>query len=95
MNLAIDEMVRFSDRVHQLPTTGSLLYLAYQHTAPGSPLRAQVRDWHPFEGGNAQFDDSMEEFPKELLFDIAKQYQKTQKGLSRQASPRGLPQGSV
>lgn len=75
MNLAIDEMIRFSDRVKATSTSPTTLHLAYERTPASSPLRRLIRDYVLFEANSAQsdFDDDVHEYPKDLLADIVKE----------------------
>jgi len=76
MNLAIDEIIRFSDCVNVVPTSPTTLHLAYERTPASSPLRRLIRDYVLFEAHVDQpdFDDDVHELPVDLLADVVKEY---------------------
>lgn len=75
-NLAIDELVRFSEDCKILPTAKGVLHLAYESTPSNNPLRELLRDWVIHEASEAMFalSNSIDVFPKEMLFDIVKEF---------------------
>lgn len=67
-NMAIDEIINFSDTVWIVPYDE--FSHIYSHTPPNSPLRAIVRDHCVYEYSTSSLAKQVAEFPRDLVNDI-------------------------
>lgn len=79
-NLAIDALIQFCDKANRISRGNRLLPLAYQCTPSTSPLRTLLVDLAVFESLETFFDDNLDEFPRDFLFDFAKKHSKIKQG---------------